>query len=397
MEYQQMALTDAKVKAIRPAAKPLKVSDGGGLFLLVQPTGSKLWRMAYRFDHKQRTAAFGIYPDVSLATARSLREEVKKALRAGQDPAVTGRAQKAAKAGARTFRAVAGEWEQRKMIAEGRSASTLHRTRWLLGMLNAGIGDKPISEIEPPELLNVLRKVEAGGRYESVARLRAVASQIFRYGIASGYCKRDPAADLRGALTSATSTPHPAVTSPDEIGELMRAVDRAQPERVRLALKLLALTCVRPGELLGAEWSEITGDVWDIPAHKMKMRLPHRVPLSRQALAVLKEIQPSTGNRKHVFASSLKPTQPFVTQRLNVALEKIGFGGDRHVPHGFRSTFSTIANESGKWSADAIELQLAHVESNKVRRAYNRNIRWEERVALMQWYSDHLDELKRIA
>jgi len=294
-----------------------------------------------------------------------------------------------------TFRAVAEEWYQRKMIAEGRSDSTLNRTRWLLGMLNAGIGDKPISEIEPPELLNVLRKVEAGGRYESVARLRAVASQIFRYGIASGYCKRDPAADLRGALTSGTSTPHPAVTSPDEVGELMRAVDRAEPERVRLALKLLALTCVRPGELLGAEWGEIAGDVWDIPAHKMKMRLPHRVPLSRQALAVLKEIQPSTGNRKHVFASSLKPTQPFVTQRLNIALEKIGFGGDRHVPHGFRSTFSTSANESGKWSPDAIELQLAHVESNKVRRAYNRNIRWEERVTLMQWYADYLDELKR--
>jgi len=167
-----------------------------------------------------------------------------------------------------------------------------------------------------------------------------------------------------------------------------------KPERVRLALKLLALTCVRPGELLGAEWSEITGDVWDIPAHKMKMRLPHRVPLSRQALAVLKEIQPSTGNRKHVFASSRKPDQSFVTQRLNAALEKIGFGGDRHVAHGFRSTFSTTANESGKWSPDAIELQLAHVDSNKVRRTYNRNIRWEERVALMQWYADHLDELR---
>jgi integrase len=391
-----MALTDAKVKAIKAAATPAKVSDGGGLFLLVQPTGSKLWRMAYRFDHKQRTAAFGAYPDVSLATARSMREDVKKLLRAGQDPAAAGRAQKVAKAGVKTFRAVAEEWEQRKMIAEGRSASTLHKTRWLLGTLNDGIGAQPVAEIEASDLLEVLRKVEAEGRYESVARLRAVASQVFRYGIASGYCKRDPAADLRGALTSGTSTPHPAVTNPDEIGELMRALDHVQPERVRLALKLLALTCVRPGELLGAEWSEITGDVWDIPAHKMKMRLPHKVPLSRQALEALEEIRSSTGNRKHVFASSLKPTQPFVTNRLNVALEKIGFGGDRHVAHGFRSTFSTTANESGKWSADAIELQLAHVETNRVRRTYNRNVRWDERAALMSWYGDHLDELKRV-
>jgi integrase len=388
-----MALTDAKVKASRPATKPTKLSDGGGLFLLVQPTGSKLWRMAYRFDHKQRTAAFGIYPAVSLAEARARREEVKKLLREGKDPAITGRAQKIAKAGARTFRAVAKEWEQRKMIAEGKSASMLRKTRWLLGILNDGIGDRPILEIEAPELLEVLRKVEAKELYEAVKLLRATASSVFRFGIASGYCKRDPAADLRGALTSATSTPHPAVTSPDEIGELMRAVDRAQPERVRLALKLLALTCVRPGELLGAEWSEITGDVWDIPAHKMKMRLPHRVPLSRQALAVLKEIQPSTGNRKHVFASSRKPDQSFVTQRLNAALEKIGFGGDRHVAHGFRSTFSTTANESGKWSPDAIEMSLAHLTPG-VRGIYNRAKYWEERVPLMQWYADHLDELR---
>jgi integrase len=388
----QMALTDAKVKAIRHAAKPLKVSDGGGLFLLVQPTGSKLWRMAYRFDHKQRTAAFGIYPAVSLAEARAHREETKKLLREGKDPAAV---RKVVKAGAWSFKAVAAEWYARKMVAEAKSASTLYRTRWLLDMLNDGIGDKPIGEIEPPELLEVLRRAEARGWHETVARLRAVASQIFRYGIASGYCKRDPAADLRGALTSGTSTPHPAVTSPDEIGELMRAIEGAQPDRMRLALKLLALTFLRPGELIAAEWSEIDGDVWDVPGHRMKMRLPHRVPLSRQALTALEEIRSITGNRKHVFASSRKPDRPSPKNGLNRALVDIGFSGDRHVPHGFRSTFSTVANESGKWSADAIELQLAHVDSNKVRRTYNRNIRWEERVALMSWYGDYLDELKR--
>ena len=385
-----MALTDAKVKSIKAAATPQKLFDGGGLFLLVQPTGSKLWRLAYRFDHKQRTAAFGIYPDVSLATARSLREEVKKTLRAGRDPAA---ASKVVKTAAMTFRAVAAEWEQRKMIAEGRSASTLHRTRWLLGMLNAGIGDRPISEIEPSELLYVLHKVEAGGRYESVARLRAVASQIFRYGIASDYCKRDPAVDLRGALTAGKSVSHPAVTDPDEVGKLMRGLDGAQPILVRLALKLLALTCVRPGELLSAEWDEIAGNVWDIPEHKMKMGRPHRVPLCRQALVVLEELRAINGSRKHVFASSVKPTQSFSTNRMNVALKKVGFGGDRHVAHGFRSTFSTMANESGKWSSDAIEMSLAHLTPG-VRGIYNRAKYWEERVPLMQWYADHLDELR---
>ena len=341
-----MPLTDAKVKAAKPAAgKMVKIFDGGGLFLLVQPTGSKLWRLAYRFQGKSRTASFGIYPDVTLAEARARREEVKKLLRAGQDPAAARRAQKVARAGVRTFRAVAEEWYQRKMIAEGKSESTLYRARWLLDMIYDGIGDSPVAEIEPPELLEVLRRYEANGWHETVARLRATASAVFRFGIASGYCKRDPAADLRGALTTATSIPRAAVTDPKEIGELMRVIDRAQPDLIRSALKFLALTFLRPGELIAAEWSEINGDIWDIPAHRMKMGLPHRVPLSRQALAILEEVRPITGNRKYVFASPRKPDRPSPRNALNRALADIGFSGDRHVPHGFRSTFSTTANE----------------------------------------------------
>lgn len=384
-------LTNAKVLGLKARKAPYKVADGGGLYVFVQPTGSKLWRLAYRFQRNQRTASFGAYPTVTLAGARIHRDEIKALLKAGEDPATTARMiSKTAK----TFRIVAAEWEQKKVIAEGRSATTIHRTRWLLNMLEAGIGDRPIAEIEPPELLEVLRKIENGGLHETVARLRATASNVFRFGIASGYCKRDPAADLRGALTTATSIPHPAITDPKQVGKLLRAIDGAQPDRIRLALKLLALTCVRPGELIGAEWSEISGDVWDIPGPKMKMKLPHRVPLSRQALVVIEELRPITGNLKHMFASRLKPDRASQKNMLNHALVDVGYGGDRHVPHGFRSTFSTIANESGKWSADAIELQLAHVESNKVRRAYNRNIRWEERVPLMQWYADYLDELR---
>ena len=245
-------------------------------------------------------------------------------------------------------------------------------------------------------MLQTLKKMQARGRYESTQRLRTAASAVFRFGIVSGYCKVDPAVHLGIALTSgAGSTSRPAVTDPIGVGELMRAIEQASPERVRHALRLLALTCVRPGELIGAEWSEIDGNAWDIPAKKMKIVRAHRVPLSRQALAVLEEVRPITGNRKHVFASSVKPDQPIVVHRLNVALFGIGFGGDRHVAHGFRSTFSTLANKSGKWSADAIELQLAHVEGNKIRRAYNRNVRWDEQVELMSWYGDHLDALKR--
>jgi integrase len=240
----------------------------------------------------------------------------------------------------------------------------------------------------------VLRKVEAGGRYESVARLRATASTIFRFGIASGYCKRDPAADLRGALTSVNHTPRAALTNPSEVGELIRTINGFERlPRVRLALQFLALTFLRPGEVCSAEWSEIDGDVWNVPAAKMKMRLGHRVPLSRQALAVLEELRGITGNRKHLFASSVKPSQPFATNRLNEALREIGFGSDRHVAHGFRSMFSTIANESGKWSPDAIEASLAHVPPG-VRGIYNRSQYWPERVALAQWYADHLDELR---
>jgi integrase len=389
-----MPLTDANVKAVKPIGKPIKRFDGGGLYLHVTPKGSKLWRLAYRFEGRPRTASFGIYPAVTLAEARARREEVKKLLRAGHDPAAAGRAQKVAKAGARTFSAVAAEWYARKMVAEGKSPSTLSRARWLLDLLYTGIGDRSIAEVEPPELLAVLRQVEARGWHETVARLRATASAVFRFGIASGYCRRDPAADLRGALTTGTAIPHAAVTNPTEVGELMRAIEGAKPDFIRMALRLMALTCARPTELIAAEWSEISGDVWDIPAHRMKMDRPHRVPLSRQALAVIAELRSVTGNLKHLFPSSRNSDRPTPKNRLSRALSDVGFKGDRHVPHGFRSTFSTLANESGKWTPDAIELQLAHVESNKVRRAYNRNVRWEERVALMQWYADHLDEMR---
>jgi hypothetical protein len=261
-------LTDKEIKAFRPEAKPYKKADAGGLYLLVtpitdkMPKGSKLWRLAYRFAGKQLTLSFGSYPDVGLVDARARREEAKTKLRLKQDPGRIVRVEKVAERQgiANTFEAVAKQWQQKKMIAEGKSKPTLDRARWLLGILNAGIGDRPIGEIEAPELLEVLRKVEAQDKHEAVKRLRSTASAIFHFGIASGACKRDPAADLKGALTTARSTPHAAIVDAAGVGELLRAIDGYERPVLRLALQLLALTFVRPGNIAAAEWSEIDID-----------------------------------------------------------------------------------------------------------------------------------------
>lgn len=314
----------------------------------------------------------------------------------GSTPGAVVKAEKqaAVAAIANTFSAVSAEWLDRKLVKQKRSSSTIKRAQWLLGILNDAIGDKKLVEIEPPEILAVLRRVEAQGNLETATRMRAVASSVFRFGIATGAAKRDPAGDLRGALTTPTSTPRPAVTDPTEIGELLRAIDGFHRPIMRLALKLLSLTAVRPGELLSAEWTEIVGPVWSIPPQKTKMRRAHRVPLSRQALDVLAELRLITGSAKHLIASPRKRGKSYAPNQLNFALREMGFDKDRAVAHGFRAMFSTTANESGQFSPDVIELHLAHQERNKVRAAYNRAQRCPERVELMNWWADHLDELR---
>jgi integrase len=391
-------LTDTRIKALKPGTDPFKVADSGGLHLLVTPIGGKLWRQAYRFDGKQRTLSFGSYPDISLAAARARREAAKTQLRNGIDPGAVVKIEKMAKvaATANTFEAVSDEWMQKKMVAEGKSPATLRRAEWLIDTLKAGLGDKVLSTIEAPNLLVVLRRVEARGRHETVSRLRAIASQVFRYGIATGRCMRDPASDLRGALTSATSTPRAAIIDPAGVGEMLRAIDGYQRlPMLRMALQLLALVFTRPGELVSAEWSEIDDDagVWSIPGPKTKMRNPHRVPLPKQALTLLAELRKITGRSQYLFESS-KPGTHISTNRLGRVLGELGFGNDQVTPHGFRAMASTIMNESGLWPVDVIELQLAHQERNKVRRVYNRQQRWPERVEMMNWWADHLDELR---
>jgi integrase len=390
-------LTDAQVRAQKPRETTFKVSDSGGLFLQVQPNGSRLWRMAYRFQGKQKTAAFGIYPAVSLSDARARRDRAKLQLRAGEDPGAVVKAEKAAvvAASANTFAAVAADWFQTKMVKEGKSKSTLRRTDWLLDILNKDMGDQQINEIEAPELLVVLRKIEAQEKYEAVKRLRSTASAIFRFGIATGACKRDPAADLRGALTSVASTPHAAVTDQADVGKLLRAIDAHERPTIRMALHLLALTFTRPGNVAKAEWAEfdIDAGVWSIPAAKMKMREPFRLPLSRQALILLAELHKITGGGKYLFPSFRTGKKPMFGNLLNVALRDLGYASDVMQAHGFRSTASTILNESSDFSPDVIELALAHVPTG-VRSIYNRSKYWPERVALAQWYADHLDELR---
>jgi integrase len=391
-------LTDLQIKRTKAAERPIKISDAGGLHLLITPTGSRLWRMAYRYHGRQKTLAFGRYPEVSLIDARDRRDDAKRLLRQGTDPGAIIKVEKQAEiaATANTFQATADEWIERKLIKERRSESTVSRARWLLATLSPSLGDRPLAEIEPPELLAVLRRVEAAGLHETVARLRSFASSVFRFGIATGRCKRDVAADLRGATTSAVATPHAAIIDPNGIGELMRAIDGYQHSPVmRLALKFLALTFVRPGELRFAEWSEIEGNAWSIPAARMKMRTPHRVPLAGQALAVLAELRPLTGDSRYLFPSPrLMSDQPFGESALNLALRRMGYAHDQMTPHGFRALASTTLNEMSRWSASVIERQLAHQERNAVRRSYNRAEYWPERVAMMQVWGDHLDDLR---
>jgi integrase len=394
-------LTDTEIKGLKPRPKPYKVSDSGGLYVLVTPEsaklpkGSKLWKCAYRFAGRQKTLSLGAYPDVSLGEARGRREAAKLQLRQGIDPGRVFKAQKQAMVAAATstFSAVADEWLQKKIIGEHKADSTVKRARGLLKILKVSMGNRPLAEIEPMELLAVLRRTEAAGHHETVARLRAVASRVFRYGIATGRCKHDVASDLRGATTSAISKPRPAIVDPDGVGKLLLAVDCFPRPLMRRALQFLALTAVRPGELLSAKWSEIEGEVWSIPADKTKMRTAHRVPLSRQALTVLDELRAITGSKSHLLSSPRKRGQSVAANQYNYALRDMGFAKDQMVAHGFRAMFSTLANDNGQ-SSDVIELCLAHLERNKVRRAYNRAERWPERVALMQWWADHLDGLR---
>jgi integrase len=393
-----MPLSAVTVTNAKPREKPYKLSDDRGLFLLVTPKGQRYWRFKYRFDGKEKILAFGVYPDVSLADARDRRDAARKMVAAGEDPAANKKRVEAEKRARsqETFSIIADEWLER-LEKEGRSASTLSKLRWLTDFARPALGDRPIAEITAPELLEILRKVEARGRYETANRLRSTFGTIFRYAIATARAQRDIAYDLRGALITPKVSHRSAITDRKEVGALLRAIEghEGQPA-VRHGLRLLPHVFVRPGELRLAQWHEfdLEGRLWTIPAERTKMRRPHRVPLSTQATSILRELEAITGDGKLLFPSILSEERAISDNTLNSALRRLGYDKSQMTAHGFRAMASTLLNESGKWHPDAIERQLAHVEGSDVRRAYARGEHWEERVRMMQFWSDYLDDLR---
>jgi integrase len=300
--------------------------------------------------------------------------------------------------GANTFRAISDDLLA-KMTNEGRALVTLDKTRWLLEFAYPQIGDRPIAEITPPELLTALRSVEARGRYETARRLRSTCGMVCRLAIATGRAERDPSQDLRGALVTPKTKHRAAIVEPKAIGALLRAIDGYDGHvPTRAGLLLLALTFVRPKELRQAEWNEfdLEAAVWTLPAEKMKMRRPHRVPLSVQALVIVRNLQSLSGKGRYLFPSIRTILRPISENTLNAALRRLGYGTNEVTPHGFRSMASVRLNEMGRWNPDAIERQLAHQESNDVRRAYTHAAEfWTERVRMMQVWADYLDTLRQ--
>ena len=392
-----MALTDTAIKTAKPREKPYKLSDGRGLYLIVTPKGGRWWRLKYMYARREKSLSLGVYPDVPLALARERREDARKQVANNVDPSAKRKAERTADAD--TFEGVAREWLelQRKSLSVATYAKKLG---WLEYFLFPSLGKEPIAEIKAPQLLATLRKVEERGHNETAHRVRSLAATIIRFALVTGRTERDVSAGLRGALAPVVTTNRAAITEPAGIGELMRAIHayRGRGQRTTdAALRLQPLVFVRPGELRGAEWTEFDLDAehpeWRIPGKRMKMGAEHVVPLARQAVAILRELQPVSGGGRYVFPSLRGSHRPISENAINVALKTIGYSGDQITGHGFRAMASTRLNEMG-FPPDVIELQLAHAERNEVRAAYNRSKRISERRTMMQRWADHLDDLR---
>lgn len=390
-----MPLNDAAIRKAKPKDKVQKLFDGGGLYLQLNPDGSKWWRLKYRFGGKEKLISLGTYPDTGLADAREGRVSARKLIAAGINPSAHRKATRAAgiECAANSFAVIAEEWLAKQRLAP----ATIKKTRWMLDdLVFPWIGDRPISEIDPPEMLKLLRRIEERGVHETAHRTKQRCGQIFRYAIATQRADRDPTADLRGALTPVKVKHRAALTEPSKMGGLLRAIDGYTGSFVvRCALKLAPLVFVRPGELRHAEWTEIDLDAaqWRIPAGKMKMGEEHVVPLSKQAVAILRELRPFSGTSRYVFPSERSRQRPMSDGTVNAALRCMGFDKDTMTAHGFRAMASTRLNEMG-WAPDIIERQLAHSERNRVRAAYNRALYLTERKKMMQAWAEYLDGLR---
>lgn len=391
-----MSLTDSRLKAAKPQQKPYKLADGLGLVLLVNPNGSRLWRFRYSRNGREGMIGLGSYPATSLKEARERRDAARKQLEAGQNPSSV-RAEARNQQGV-TFEALAGEWLARQAF----SAKTRSKAEWMLNdLVMPHLGVRPIHELTAPEILAVLRRIEARGKLETCHRTKWRIGQIIRYAVATGRAMRDPTGDLKGALTAPKTVNRRAITAPRRFGELLLAIDGYTGQGPTwAAMKLAPLVFVRPGELRAAQWAEFTLDgdspEWRIPAERMKMKEEHIVPLSRQAVAILRELQSTAGRGPYLFTSLRSWQRPLSDNTLNAALRRLGFSKEEMTAHGFRATASTLLNERGI-APDLIELQLAHAERNKVRAAYNRAQRLADRRLMMQQWADYLDDLRAMA
>ncbi|MCB1642357.1 MAG: integrase arm-type DNA-binding domain-containing protein [Xanthomonadales bacterium] len=393
-----MPLTDTAVRGAKPEEKPRRLYDSRGLYLEVSPAGGRWWRLKYRFGGKEKRLSLGTYPDTSLRDARDRRDEARRLLAAGTDPAEQRKAEKAAGAdrAANSFEVIAREWHalRSKTWSQIHSKNVLDR---FVRDVFPWIGAKPVAEITAPELLSALRKLEKRGAIESAHRALQCCGQVFRYAIASGRADRNPAADLRGALEPVKETHRAALTDPGSVAGLLKAIDGYSGRPVtKAALKLAPLLFVRPGELRKAEWSEVDLDagLWVIPADRMKMRESHIVPLARQAQEILRDLRPLTSSGRYVFPCARSPRRPMSNNAVLAALRRMGFEKDEMSGHGFRAMARTILDEVLRVRPDFVEHQLAHAVRDPNGRAYNRTAFLAERTRMMQDWADYLDRLK---
>lgn len=384
---------------MKPTDRVQKLTDGGGLYLHFAPNGGRYWRLKYRFAGKEKLLALGTYPDVSLALARQRRDDARQLLAQGIDPSQHKKAAAAARAelDANAFEVIAREWLAKRDWVTGYRVKV---EGWLTNDVLPWLGSRQAQDLEAPEFLAVVQRIEKRGAFESAHRVMQICGQIMRYAVATGRARRNPVADLRGALTPAPVRHHPAITDPGELGRLLAAIEGYRGSFVtRCALMLAPLLFVRPGELRMAEWTEIDLDQaqWLIPATRMKMRVAHLVPLPRQAVSILTELKPLTGSGQYVFVGARSAKRPMSENTVNGALRQLGYEVGTVTGHGFRASARTILDEVLGFRPDIIEHQLAHAVRDPNGRAYNRTSHLAERIRMMQRWADYLDELKALA
>ena len=394
-----MPLTVKAIQCARPGLKNRKLADEKGLYLLIAKTGSKRWHLKYRFDGKEKKISFGPYPEVSLKAARTKRDEARTTIANGRDPSFERQVQKLESKLVRenSFSAVAYEFIA-KRASDGDNAicsSTRKKTEWLLSLLEPKLGKIAVGEVTAPLLLCVLQDVQKNGRRETARRLRSFAGRVIDYAIATGRAENNPAPALRRALSTPKVRHHPAIIDREELGQLLRAIDNYSGiASTNAALKLSAHLFQRPGEIRSMKWADVDLDkaIWTIPAADTKMRKEHRVPLSRQAVEIIQSME-STSEYSVFVLPSFSSKKPLSENAVNGALKRLGYGGVM-TAHGFRTTASSLLNESNLWNPDAIERALAHQDGNSIRAAYNRTAYWDERIRMMQWWSDEINSLK---